>query len=226
MPTVQDFLPSRWGFHFTNFFPRQPLFYVSLGLGQLPIGNAVNGMCGGMIFAARDYFEAGLTPPPDTTAPTQGLLYSYLVQRLFDSFDLPWGPIRYLYLMNPAVPDDEARFGFGPHGRAWVMIREEWPKIKADLERGLLCSLGLIRLKSHDWRSIGKNHQVLAYGYELNGDDLAIHVYDPNHPDNDDLTLSLNLGDPWHATPVSYSASETVYCFFRTNYTFSPPPIL
>jgi hypothetical protein len=183
-------------------------------------------MCGGMIFAARDYFEAGLTPPPDTTAPTHGPLYGYLVRRLFDSFDLPLGPGRYLYLMNPTVPDDEAHFAFGLHGRAWTMVREEWPKVKADLDRGLLCSLGLIRLKSFDWRTIGKNHQVLAYGYELHGDDLSIRVYDPNHPDNDNLTLSLNLGDPWQTTPVVYSTSETVYCFFRTNYTFSSPPLL
>ncbi len=222
----QDFLPSRLGFHFANIFPCQPLFYINLGLSQLPIGNAAHGICGGMIFAARDYFEAGLTPPPDATPPTQGPLYAYLVRRLFDSFALPLGPARYLYLMNPAVPDGKARSGFAPRGRAWVMIREEWPKVRADLDRGLLCSLGLIRLKSYNWNNIGKNHQVLAYGYSLHGDDLAINVYDPNHPDNDNLTLSLNLGDPQHATPVLYSSSEPVYGFFRTNYTFFPPPLL
>jgi hypothetical protein len=27
------------------------------------------------------------------------------VRRLFDSFDLPFGPVRYLELMDPALPD-------------------------------------------------------------------------------------------------------------------------
>jgi hypothetical protein len=30
------------------------------------------------------------------------------------------------------------------------------------------------------WPSLGKNHQVLAYGYERSGQDVTVHIYDPN----------------------------------------------
>ena len=73
----------------------------------MPIGDASNGLCGGMVFAARDYFEAGRTPPPDTTPPSEGPLFDFLVDRSFDSFCLPWGPGRYLALMSPLLPDGE-----------------------------------------------------------------------------------------------------------------------
>lgn len=229
MSKISGFLPSKSGLHFSNLFPHMPLMDIDLGIGKIPIGDASNGICGGMVFTVCDYFEAGLASPLDATAPSGGPLYDYMVRRLFDSFNLPVGPTRYLYLMNPAVRDDEtwlSRLGFVPHGRAWVMIMEEWPKIKADLDNGRLCALGLIKVKSTELLAIGQNHQVLAYGYELNGNDLTINIYDPNYPDNDDVTLSLNISDPWHVTPVTYSPPQPVYCFFRTGYDFSSPPVL
>lgn len=228
MPRVGGFLPSINGFRFSNAFPSMPLLRIDLGVAQLPIGDASNGLCGGMVFAARDYFEAGLRPPPVSEPPLHSILFDYLVRRLFDSFNLPVGPARYLYLMNPALPDDESwrsRLRLAPHGRAWVMIKQEWPKIKAQLDRGRLCPLGLIRVKSSDCSLIGQNHQVLAYGYELVGSRLTLHIYDPNWAGNDEVTLSLDLADPYHTTPVTCSPPQVVYCFFLNAYTFSPPPI-
>ncbi len=227
MPRVPGFLPSKCGLHFINSFPRMPLLYVDLGVGRVPIGDASNGICGGMVFTVRDYFEAGLSPPPDTTPPTSGPLFDYLVGRLFDSFNLPMGPLRYLYLMNPALRDHEtglSLIGLAPHGRAWVMIKEEWPKIQADLDNGRLCSMGLVCVKSAEFKTIGQNHQVLAYGYDLNGSNLKIYIYDPNYPDYDEVTLMLDIAHPHRTTPVTCSPPRTVYCFFRTRYTFSPPP--
>jgi hypothetical protein len=75
-----------------------------------------------MAFAARDYFEAGLPPPAEATPPAEGVLFDYLVDRLFASFDLPFGPSRYLTLMSPLLPGGEtllSRLGLAPHGRAW-----------------------------------------------------------------------------------------------------------
>jgi hypothetical protein len=57
---VPGFLPSTSGLHFNNSFARVPL--RSIGIPEVvavPIGGASDGLCGGMAFAARDYFEAG-----------------------------------------------------------------------------------------------------------------------------------------------------------------------
>jgi len=71
---------------------------------------------------------------------------------------------------------------------------------------------------------MGQNHQVLAYGYKLDGSDLTIHLYDPNFPNNNSISMSLNIANPQQTTPVVYSTGETIFCFFRSEYTFSSPP--
>lgn len=71
---------------------------------------------------------------------------------------------------------------------------------------------------------LGENHQVLAYGYELAGDDLTLFIYDPNFHNNDDITLKLKIENPEHKLNISYWDNKPVYCFFQTNYTFSMPP--
>jgi hypothetical protein len=179
-----------------------------------------------MAFAARDYFDAKRTPPSDATAPGTGPLYDYLVRRLIDSFSLPYGPIRYLELMNPALPDGEtwlSRFGLSPHGRAWRMILQEWPKVRADLGAGRPSPLGLVKVKSLDPFQLGENHQVLAYGYDLTGDRLTLHLYDPNHPARD-TTMSLSLGDPNRPIPIAYDPPSPVFAFFRVDYRPATPP--
>ena len=66
--TVPGFLPSTSGFAFANDFPKVPVRHIGIpGVVSVPIGDASNGLCGGMAFAARDYFEARMPPPADTT---------------------------------------------------------------------------------------------------------------------------------------------------------------
>jgi hypothetical protein len=228
---VPGFLPSTSGLHFANSFPSVPHFIINILGAQVPIGDASNGLCGGMVFTVRDYSEAGSPPPSDSTPPSSGPLYDYLVNRLYASFNLPFGPLRYMGLMNPALPDHEtdfSRMGLAPHGRAWVMINEEWPRVRADIDNNRLSPLGLVSIKSLDPFQIGQNHQVLAYGYELDSANLVVWVYDPNYPNNNNLTISLSLADPQHTTSVSYSGSlggdNRVWCFFRPDYTYSSPP--
>ena len=243
---VPGFAPSTSGFHFANSFASVPLFTISV-LGQnIPIGDASNGMCGGMVYAVRDFFQSGVPMWPDTTPPSSGTLFDYIARRLMDSFDLalppppppppfltptpPFGPgpATYMWLMDPALPDHEtvaSDAGLAPRGRAWVMIMEEWPKIQADIDNGVLSPLGLIEIKTTDPTMMGKNHQVLAYGYRLNGTDLTIQLYDPNYPNDDTVTMSLSTADPQHTTAVTRSTGETTWCFFRSFYAFvSPPP--
>ena len=66
MPSVRvpGFLPSTLGLHFPNSFPHEPDESVTLPDGNtLGIGDAANGLCGGMAFTVRDFFEAGRPVP-------------------------------------------------------------------------------------------------------------------------------------------------------------------
>jgi hypothetical protein len=226
---VEGFLPSTSGFRFANSFPHVPVRRIGImGVISLGIGDASNGLCGGMAFAARDYFEAGRTPDASTDAPSEGPLFDYLVDRLLDSFDLPRGPTRYLQLMSPLLPDGEtvwSRLGLAPHGRAWRSVRQEWPSIRADIEAGHPCPMGLVRVKSTDPMDLKQNHQVLAYGYEIVGSTLAIRVYDPNLPGRDDVTLTFSLAAPTRPTPISmYPPGTSAFAVFRTAYAPEEPP--
>jgi hypothetical protein len=228
MPSVRvpGFLPSTGALHFPNDFPHVPNFELHLAGGvTVPVGDAANGLCGGMAWTVRDLFEAHLAPPAVTVAPGDGPLFDYVAARLLDSFDLPYGPAVYLALMNPALPDHGRRVPFLGRGRAWRMVHDAWPRVRAELDAGLPCPLGLVKARSLNPFDLGKNHQVLAYGYDLDGAALTLRLYDPNHPDDDQVTMSLEVGDPTRATRVRYSDGSTVWCFFPTPYRFKDPGI-
>jgi hypothetical protein len=226
---IPGFSPIASGFRFPNTFPHVPVRRIGIpGIVSVPIGDASNGLCGGMAFAVRDYFEAGRTPPADTTAPGEGPLFEYLVDRLFDSFDLPIGPARYLELMSPYLPDGETiwtRFGFGPHGRSWQMVRDEWPKVRADIEARHPSPIGLVTVKSADPFDLKENHQVLVGGYDLEGDTVTLHLYDPNQPGRDDVELRFSTADPNRSqTLAATPEGPPVLAFFRVGYQPATPP--
>ncbi len=206
-----------------------PVRHIGIpGVVSIPIGDASNGLCGGMVFAALDYFEAGSEPPADTVAPGHGPLFDYLCTRLFDSFMLPLGPARYMELMSPLLSDGEtmwSRLGLTPHGRAWRMVKEEWPAVRRDIDGGHPSPLGLVTVKSTNPMDLKEDHQVLIYGYDLEGGDLTLHLYDPNQPGVDDVTLSMSVDHPTQLTVVTSAPSgPTVLAFFRVTYTPTSPP--
>jgi hypothetical protein len=221
---VPGFLPSTSGLHFTNYYPHEPEMTVPLPMGRmLPIGDAANGLCGGMVFTVCDYFQARQAIPADTDPPAAGTpLYEFIVRRLIDSFNLPLGIGRYLELMQPVFPD--VGVGFGLPGRASVMVSEEWPRMQASLDAGHLVPLGLVKVKSDEPKDLCKNHQVLAYGYDLDATNLSLCLYDPNYADRDDVRLQLSIASPHVPVPLTYTPPEVVYCFFHTPYTPADPP--
>jgi hypothetical protein len=214
---VPGFLPSTSGLPFGNRFPHGPVAEVRLPGVRIPIGDAARGLCGGMVFAARDLFEARLRPPESATPPPRGSpLFDYLVRRLFASWSLPFGPLR--YALWSALPDDDL---LSLRGTADRTVTREWPLVRADIDGGTLSPLGLVRVRSiNPWR-LARNHQVLAYGYDLDEHqgDLRIRVYDPNHPGDDDLALRFNVREPLRAWPIPYRRGGLpVRGFFRTRY--------
>jgi hypothetical protein len=187
-----------------------------LGIG-IPIGDASKGLCGGMVFAARDLFEARQRPPPDTTPPVAGTpLFDYLVRRLFASWDLPLGPLK--YLLWTLLPTGDLS---GLAGVASRTAHREWPRIREEIEAGRPCALGLVRVRSLNPWAMARNHQVLAYAYDLEDATgrLRILVYDPNHPGEDELALGLDVSPAERVGPITFVSGERpVRGFFLTRY--------
>jgi hypothetical protein len=229
MPTPGSFLPSRDGFTFTNAWPSEPDVAVPTPFGQIDIGNADAGLCGGMVFAALDYWHSGIAPPAARPAPADPL-YRYLVRRLVDSWNLPAGAAQYYQWMN--LPNGDTGFDVaGEHivaerGLAWRTIQTQWPQITAGLDRGTPAALGVVTVASASPADLGLNHQVLAYGYEASPSQVTVRVYDPNSGRNDDIHIQFDPRNP--ASPTTFghnlNISLPVRGFFRTAYTSATPP--
>jgi hypothetical protein len=220
---VPGFSPAAYGFRFANDFPKVPVVGLPVPGMHLGFGDASNGLCGGMALTAADLYTAKQPPPEDPTAPASGPLFQYLVKRSFDSFELPDGPLRYLVWMG--LPDQDALFGI--HGLAWRTVTQELPKIRADLDAGRPSALGLIRTRSFNPKDLALNHQVLAYGYDQ--DDAtrritAIHVYDPNYPQDGTVGISVTVATPPERSTFGYvEGDRPVRGFFRTGWTAQDP---
>ncbi len=205
MPTglVPNFSPREHGFPFPNWFPPgSALIRIPTPLGTIPIGDANGGVCGGMVFAAMDFFTFGVPRPPEATPP----VFRYLAHRLLDSFNLPFGFLKYYdWMRRPSAT--RTLGGLAVQTGVGVLTRDhEWPRIQAELRAGRLVPLGLVQAHSLHPKELGRNHQVLAYGYQLADDgELTIDIYDPNHPNDNDVKLHWNLNAAEAGEPLRHS---------------------
>ncbi len=55
--------------------------------------------------------------------------------------------------------------------------------------------VGLVRSPTLHPLGLTANHQVMAYGYEADAALATIHLYDPNHPRRDDITVRITQRD-------------------------------
>jgi hypothetical protein len=222
---VPDFLPSTRGLHFANAFPHERTVRLGAGPVGIRVGDAADGLCGGMAFTTRDLFETGALPPEDHECPSGGSArFQYLVDRQIDSFDLGRVPLRFYDLMalHPERPTWWSRL-LGRRLPSRVMVEEEWPRIRADIDGGWLSAVGLVRIRSIDLRRLGENHQVLCYGYSVDDRRLVLAIYDPNHPDDDVVEIRLTLDESRTATSIAYSTGEPLVCFFHAPYSPRDP---
>jgi len=224
-----NFLPSRHAFIFANAWPSQPAVAVRTPFGTLDIGNARGGLCGGMVFAALDYWHAGTAPPGDQPAQGQPL-YRYLVRRLVDSWRVPAGVAQYFQWMS--LPDADRSFDvFGRHiiterGLAWRTAQVQWPQIVDDLDAGVPVALGVVTVASKNPTDLPHNHQVLACGYTIAGPAVTLQVYDPNRGLRDDIFIRFDTSDPTHAIAFEHNLGlrRKVRGFFKTAYQPARPP--
>ena len=223
---VPLFQATRNGLHFTNSWPSEPDYTLSV-LGQnITLGDASNGLCGGMVYTVNDLFQTLLLPPSDTVNPADGTpLFNYIVARLTNSFDE--ADVNQ-YLSWIQMSDHDTGIA---HGLAWHEITEEWPKIQGDLDAGVPSPLGLVHGQEPPtvgfftgMQDLGNCHQVLAWGYDLDGTSLTIHIYDPDNI-GDGNTIALDIGSPGHTTPIAVSNNPSGFFrgFFRTHYEYHDP---
>lgn len=220
------FVPSQHGFPYANHWPPAPLLNVDLGFAQIPIGSADAGLCGGMVYTALDYFlDSKPVPPAQPVAVPGDPGYDRIVQRLVDSFDLPSLPL-YLYsLQNPLYPESDVS-GSPWDGLSVVMARRAWPEIRRSIDAGVPCPICLLRVRDANPLQLGHNHQVLVWGYGVDGTLVTLFVYDPNAPGDDSVTVAFDIADP--RNPIAVSSSHPsllpIFCFFPTAYRRAATP--
>jgi hypothetical protein len=181
---VPGFIPSVHGLHFANRYPPGPT--VKLGLIDprwVGVGNAEAGLCGGMSWFVREWFENARPIPAEVTAPDNGSpLFRAIVRRQVMSLDWLRGPLRYWLAAGSTSDRLKAR-----------TLEVEWPRMRAAIDAGRLPMLGLVR--HHGWNPfhLTKDHQVLAFGYESAGPTgpHTLRLYDPNWPNRDDVSITF-----------------------------------
>lgn len=169
---MTDFDPKRHGFGFDNDFQNDFIREFDVRTG---------GLCGGMVYAALDYYNAGMLPSRQTYRPAvhtrlHDYIYDRQVNSLTDNAD-KWAELGF----NPFGARNGEFFNWGLQGFNGGRLQE----LRAKIDRGQPVPLGLWHYDGHR----GGDHQVLAIGYDTGryrGDlgqhrgDLKIYVYDPN----------------------------------------------
>ena len=92
--------------------------------------------------------------------------------------------------------------------------------VRAGIDSGHPCPLALVRVHSANPADLGHNHQVLAYGYEDADSVTTVHIYDPNWPDDDGVTITFDTGHSGHTTDFTHShdTAPPILGFFVTPY--------
>ena len=182
---VPGFLPSVHGLHFANrYAPGPTVRFGFIDPRWIGVGDAASGLCGGMSWLVREQFAAGRPIAQDRVAPDNGSpLFRSIVRRQILSLDWLRGPMRFWWM--------------GLRGRDAALRRTrdaELPRIRATIDAGRLAMVGLVRHDGWNPWHLTDSHQVLAYGYtaEDPAGPTTLRLYDPNWPDRDDVTITLD----------------------------------
>ena len=229
---VAGFLPSVNGLHFSNIWPKVPDFHFDIFGEKISFDNASNGLCGGMVFTVRDLFESHFLPPADSNNPLQDSpFFTYIVTRLAHSFDTS-NLLKFFQFIQLRDFDTKVDALLNNHQLAQHVVYEEWPKIKADLDANRVTPMALVH--GHQpfgdivdtIKVLGGGHVVMAWGYDLEGTQLTIHIYDPNYADDDHCTITLDTGQAPQTTPIQFSHykyPEDFRGFFHYKYEYHNP---
>ena len=218
---MTNFSPAEHGFKFNNQFVNDFIPALDYRTG---------GLCGGMSYAALDYYNTHVPIPTQRFRPANGtVLHSYLYDRQTDSItnNLPaWGAMGY----NPFGQSDTYLFNLGisaAPGSISGGLVGGIDGFKQFVDQGIPAVLGL-----QGDGSTG-NHQVIAIGYDMGrykGDlgahveDFKIFICDPNYP-GIVRTLIPNLGRQIYQYQEGGAETWRTY-FVDENYSVHQPPAI
>lgn len=210
---MSAFDPIKHGFRFVNRFDVADLFDWKVFNELTKDHPIIYGLCGGMCFAALDYFYANkpipevIEPPEDETR-----LYKYLRDRQIHSLSLD--TLKNVFTWTLQDDLDVAK---------WT-AKNEVPQLKASLDKGKPVVLALIRVEKSMPTS---NHQVLAVDYEMHDDKkvLELTLYDPNHPGKVPK-IFLDLSNTEQGIDPRQSTGEPLRGLFVIDYEPKEPPKL
>lgn len=194
------------GFRFGNRFDLSLGFRLPL-IGRRDLLRIAYGLCGGMCFAALDYYYANVPIPRHADVPRPGTpLRSYLWKRQLASLSPPVVPLKVVAWM---LRDDEAV--------ARVTATQEFPKVRRRIVR--MHPTVLLLIRNRGVADPGENHQAVALGYDLDVSrgKVSLYLYDPNCPGKEQQ-LTMNLGDPSRGIEPQLSDGEPLRGFFVLDY--------
>ncbi len=213
-PVHTSFNVPNNGFKFVNSFVLPFPTTIQLPLmKEIDVKTIIYGLCGGMSFAALDYYNANHPVPPYTDGNALPPSYlSYLWQRQLASLGLVVIPRVIDWMLHPDPV------------LAVRMARYEMPKLRRQLDQGKPAVLGLIRTQGVSDPSV--NHQVLAIGYDADDStrDLTLFLCDPNYV-GIETTIHMNLAAPSKGLNITQSTGEVNRGIFVINYTKGQPPV-
>ena len=175
------FRPSEHGFRFANRFPGVPLPFTLPSAIRQP--STTYGLCGGMCFAAADFFQVRKPVPQSSQVPSDDTpLYRYLLRRQLDSFG---SASRFVlkFIAWMFMPDGTVN---GTQRRTAGSLEA----VRLFLDAGQVAILGLVYVKGQQSLAVWQNHQVMAYGYQVISETKTdVSIYDPNYPGNDGVFI-------------------------------------
>lgn len=185
------------GFAFINNFPDG---YWQFGVIRI----ATLGLCGGMTYAALDYYWSG-APTPSTSATPSAVgdpLGAYINARQQQSVEQNLGG----WMVQILNPDDHALHYWSTH--------DEWNKLKGAIDAGSPVPIGL-----GTYLNGSASHQVVAVGYREGARERWILTYDPNNRRAEGwVHLPPNALHWWTQEGREYRG------FFVSGYNPAPPP--
>jgi hypothetical protein len=203
-----SFIPAQHGFAFTNDFVNP------ISIAGIPIEES-RGRCGGMAFAALDYWHHRLPVPESAALPADGTpLADYIYHRLINSIVDNW--FMYLHLM---LTPDHPTVASGK-GVARATREDEFPKLKKQLDQGIPQPLGLVRSRRPG--DFPNDHQVVAYGYEQDETHTRVFIWDNNFPRREDV-LTFTTGYDPDDQAVHHSGGTDWRGFFVSRYSPQHP---
>ncbi len=186
------------------------------------------GLCGGMAFAALDYYsnpnrniprgtDSNVQPTRDT--PQGAILRSYLWRRLIDSLTANVSTFLLWIAFLHHVPDN-AWLGGGPRWLSRQSLKE-CQKLKRYLDAGQPWPVGLVGTTP----VATEDHQVVAYDYTESSDgSTTFYLYDMNCPGTG-KTTTITFGDGrLKAVEQCSGGRGPLQGFFCEQYAINPDP--